>query len=148
MSDGECADLPPSAVLKATYEGLSAQAYLEFCDVLDYIWKTPEFLRSQIGLEVSKLEEYFPVQGDPKEEALILRLREARWRDESRKLGVVFPYLTAVGNLFTSVSLFETYCLMLCRELEARVSVATQRLYRSDIHKNQDVTVDFSDVQI
>ncbi len=27
-------------------------------------------------------------------------------------------------------------------------SVATQRLYRSDIHQNQDVTVDFSDVQV
>ena len=41
-----------------------------------------------------------------------------RWRRESEKLTRVFPYLIAVGNLFSVVSLFESYLLLLGGKLQ------------------------------
>jgi hypothetical protein len=94
-------DMPPLRL-----HGLAALAYEEFGDALDYVWKTPRFIKSEENIELEKLEAY------------VGRVKEARWEHEYRRLNYVFPYLMAAGNLFTSASLFETCCLRLCKELE------------------------------
>lgn len=80
-------------------------AYSEFCDVADYIWKTPRFIETEFEDEIQKL----PV--DPE-------LARLRWGFESKKLKQVFPFLLATGNLLSVTSLFEIYLLRLSKELE------------------------------
>ena len=103
--------------------GLAARAYREFNDAADFVWKTPEFIEEQTRLELQKLRDYFPMTGDKDEDARRLEMRDYRWTHEERKLKRTFPYLLASGNLFTAISLFETYCLMLCKELEQATGI-------------------------
>jgi hypothetical protein len=98
--------------------GLSKAAYIEFSDVLDFIWKTPKLIESETKLEIRKLQTKFPLNGDPEHDAMSEKLRRMRWVHEHHKLENVFPYLMATGNLFSSISIFETYCLMLCKVVE------------------------------
>lgn len=93
---------------------LSAGAQSEFTDVSDFIWKAPRLIHHERELELSKLDDYF--QNYPE-------LRERRWKMESRKLDLTFPYLIAVGNLFSTLSLFESYLLLLVGELQKYTTV-------------------------
>jgi hypothetical protein len=93
---------------------LAIRAHDEFSTVADYIWKAPRLIKYERELELSKLPIYFPDNKD---------LAEWRWRHESNKLDRTFPFLIAVGNLFTAASLFEIYLLMLSKDLEAKCEV-------------------------
>ena len=88
---------------------LGNQAYFEFCNVADYVWKNPRFIENEINIEKEKLGLYF---SDNK------KMAKLRWQRESRNLTRVFPYLMAVGNLFSAASLFESYILLLCEVLD------------------------------
>ncbi|MCG9114755.1 hypothetical protein LH428_02595 [Laribacter hongkongensis] len=85
-------------------------ASYEFEDISDFIWKAPNLVRYERHLELKKLEAYFP--NDPES-------RAHRWRLESHKLDHTFPYLIAVGNLFSVLSLFESYLLILTEKLQS-----------------------------
>ena len=93
---------------------LATRASEEFDNLSDFIWKAPRLVETERELELAKLHLYFP--NDPVS-------RDLRWRDESHNLDHVFPYLIAVGNLFALLSLFESYVLALCSELEPRTPV-------------------------
>jgi hypothetical protein len=103
---------------------LGQRAFFEFEDVADFIWKSPGLIEAEIKSEISKLEAYFPLTGDGEHDKEALRLREHRWFHERRKLSGVFPFLMSTGNLFSTIALFETYCLMLCKELQAGSGVS------------------------
>jgi hypothetical protein len=105
-------------------DGLAASAYHEFGDALDYIWKSPRLIESETKLEAKKLDAYFPSSRKKEKGSVLGLLREARWILENNKLTGVFPYLMATGNLFASTSLFETYCLMLCKQIEKRTQAS------------------------
>ncbi|MGP0203767.1 MULTISPECIES: hypothetical protein [unclassified Pseudomonas] len=96
---------------------LAARAQREFNDVSDFIWKAPRLIDHERKLELSKLDAYFPNHPE---------LRKRRWESESHKLDHTFPYLIAVGNLFSAVSLFESYLLLLAGELQPHVNVQLQ----------------------
>ena len=91
------------------YEEIAERAYMEFSNVADYIWKAPRLIEHEEQLELSKLDRYFP---DNEEHAKL------RWHFESKKLYSVFPFLIAVGNLYTVISLLESYLLLLAQKIE------------------------------
>jgi len=95
-------------------EKLAERAQTEFCDVSDFIWKAPNLIDHERELELSKLDAYFSNHPE---------LRKRRWETESHKLDHKFPYLIAVGNLFSAVSLFESYLLLLAGELQPHVTI-------------------------
>jgi hypothetical protein len=84
---------------------LAKEAYLEFNDVADFIWKAPSLIEHQEEIERAKLREYFPND---------IKKQSWRWWYESSKLKGIFPFLISVGNVFSVVSLFETDLLRLC----------------------------------
>jgi len=92
-------------------EELAERASQEFSDAADYIWKSPRLITHETELELKKLPAYFP--NDPDHAKI-------RWQFESDKLKRVFPYLIAIGNLFSVVSLFESYLLLFANEIERR----------------------------
>jgi hypothetical protein len=91
-------------------EQLATRASQEFADLSDFVWKAPNLVESERQIELSKLERYSP---DDREG------RETRWKAESHRLDHVFPYLIAVGNLFALLSVFESYMLALCVDLQS-----------------------------
>jgi hypothetical protein len=98
------------------FKKLANRAYFEFGDVCDFVWKSPRLIETETELEKNKIRSYFPLsKGKEKDHLAIIGVR---WALEHNKLVNVFPRLIAVGNLFNSVSLFEVFCLSLCRELE------------------------------
>lgn len=94
-------------------QNLGVRAEREFVYVSDFIWKAPRLINHERKLELSKLDRYFPNHPE---------LKERRWIMESHKLDHTFPYLIAVGNLFSVVSLFESYLLLLASELQPHVT--------------------------
>jgi hypothetical protein len=103
------------------FQQFASSAYFEFTDVADYIWKSPRLIESEFKLEIEKLNAYFPVKGDDKQDAQNIKYRKMRWQHERKKLTAIFPYLMATGNLFSIISLFETYCFILCKELDVQL---------------------------
>lgn len=95
-------------------QSLDVRAKREFVDVSDFIWKAPRLIDHERKLELSKLDYCFPNHPE---------LKERRWKMESHKLDHTFPYLIAVGNLFTAVSLFESYLLLLAGKLQPHATV-------------------------
>jgi hypothetical protein len=95
--------------IRDKHEEIADRAYREFTDVADFIWKSPRLIEHETKLEARKLKEYFP--NDEK-------LAKLRWHFESNKLNSVFPYLISVGNMFSVMSLFESYLLILSLEIE------------------------------
>lgn len=114
VADGQLAIWPHEvcivAQLALRISVLQERAVREFGNVSDFIWKAPRLIGHERRLELSKLDEYFP-PGDER--------REIRWRLESSKLEHTFPYLISVGNLFSVVSLFESYLLLLAGEIQS-----------------------------
>jgi hypothetical protein len=102
----------PSALPDFLQE-VGRDASSSFDDALDYFWKTPQFLKQQESIERQKADEYF--SDTP-------WMRDLRWSIESRKIRRVFPYLMAVGNLFTAVAIYELYALELALVLDGRSS--------------------------
>lgn len=47
-----------------TYRGRQAQVLSYFNTLLDYIWKLPRMLETEVELERRKLDEYWPRTGD------------------------------------------------------------------------------------
>ena len=86
------------------YHIIASNASWEFSQISDYIWKSPRLLDQETKLENQKIAEYFP--DDPK-------LAELRWQRESPKIDKVFPYLIALGNMFSVMSTFEVYLLII-----------------------------------
>lgn len=101
-------------LLERSIEDVAARANQEFCEVADFIWKTPRLIASERELELTKLDEYFPC--DPQSRAI-------RWDIESAKIDQVFPSLIAMGNLFVLLSLFEKHVLLLSTVLSNHTSV-------------------------
>lgn len=100
--------------LRERIDELSTRAWREFMDVSDFFWKAPRLIDHERKLELNKLDAYFPDHPE---------FRERRWSMESHKLDHTFPYLIAVGNLFSALSLFESYLLLLAGELQTQTSV-------------------------
>lgn len=92
-------------------ESLLSNIQHEFDCAADYIWKAPRLIEHETKLERKKLKAYFPDRPD---------LAESRWRREARKLNATFPYMIAVGNLFSAASLYETYLLLLANIIDKR----------------------------
>ncbi len=90
-------------------EALLSQIQHEFDSAADYVWKAPRLIDHETALELKKLETYFTDRPD---------LADFRWRREAKKLETTFPYMIAVGNLFSVASLFETYLLLVARLLD------------------------------
>ncbi len=90
-------------------EALLSKIQHEFDSAADYVWKAPRLIEHETELERKKLEVYFPDRPD---------LAEFRWRHEAKKLNATFPYMIAVGNLFSVASLYETYLLLLANTLD------------------------------
>lgn len=88
---------------------LQSQIQNEFDCAADYIWKAPGLIDHETELEKKKLKQYF---SEPS------RLAELRWRHELLKLEGTFPYMIAVGNLFSVASLYETYLLYIVRMID------------------------------
>ena len=97
---------------------LKSRAFSEFNDVGDFIWKSPRFLIHETTLEKEKLKDYFPEGGET---------ARLRWQHESAKLGSTFPYLIAIGNLFSATSLFETYLLLLVELLQETTTITIDK---------------------
>jgi hypothetical protein len=93
---------------------LESAAFFEFNNLADYVWKSPRLLEHETALEQKKLARYFPDDS---------KTAEMRWKHESHKLTRVFPYLIAVGNLYSATSLFESYMLLLADILQDRSGV-------------------------
>jgi hypothetical protein len=96
-------------IFQGKFEEIAARAYHEFTDAADYVWKSPRLIEHETELEARKLKDYFP--NDEKH-------AKVRWHFESHKLTNVFPYLISNGNLFSVMSLFESYLLILSLEIE------------------------------
>ncbi len=109
MHDKEKSDNHQSKI-----DPLKKAAYLEFSDASDFIWKCPRLLKQEYKIEIRKLSTYFP--DNPK-------LASLRWHFEGKKLRQLFPYLMATGNLFSATSLFETYLLLLAKQVEQLANV-------------------------
>ena len=98
----------------ARYRELSTRIFLEFNDVADYFWKSPRLLEHETNVEAQKIQEYF--SDDP-------RRANLRWHMEYGKIRTVFPYLIALGNMFSVMSVFESYLLIVSFNLEKDTGV-------------------------
>ena len=108
------------------YYIIASNVSWEFNQISDYIWKSPRLLDQETKLEIQKIAEYFP---DDK------KLAELRWQRESRKIDKVFPYLIALGNMFSVMSTFESYLLIISNELEKDTGVKVNSVSGSGINR-------------
>ncbi len=100
----------------------------EFSVLLDYIWKTPRFIASEIVSERRKLDEYFPAQIDPDLDQQFSILRGMRASAEGAKLFGGFPRYLAASNLFLSTSIFEKFLFEFCELAEtSELTIASHR---------------------
>jgi hypothetical protein len=102
------------------FRDLARNVLIEFSDVADYLWKTPNLIEHERAVEEEKLRDYFPLTGDFEKDDLATWLRTQRWVHGSRKLFSLFPSLMASGNLFLSLAMFESYCLKIVKLIEER----------------------------
>lgn len=115
----------PAESFRDRINGLIERARHEFDEVSDFFWKAPRLVDQERELELEKLKGY---ESYPES-------RDRRWKNESRKLDQTFPYLIAVGNLFSALSLFETYVLMLVDELQPSSDVQLSHLKGNGISR-------------
>ena len=95
---------------------LAAPAFWHFNDVLDFIWKAPDFIEGQRELE---LENHRRAEGSAD--------GDARWRLEHGKLWSVFPGLLANANTFLVASLLELHLQMILEGMSSGDGVPRQR---------------------
>ena len=108
------------------YYFIASNVSWEFNQISDYIWKSPKLLDQETKLEIQKIEEYFPDNPN---------LAELRWQRESHKINKVFPYLIALGNMFSVMSTFESYLLIISNELEKDTGVKVNSVSGSGINR-------------
>lgn len=94
---------------------LAEQAEWEFSAIGDYVWKAPRLIDLEKEREKKKLE-CFPEH--------MAEAREFRRNFEFYRLENTFPYLIAMGNLFSVFSMFETYLMLLVGKVQERTSVS------------------------
>lgn len=105
----------------------------QFEALSDYIWKTPNFIASEIEVERRKLREYFPGSTDPETDRRANELRKFRAALEGAKLFVHFPRYLAMSNLFLATSIFEHFLYAICRETDAATPYSTVKLETNGI---------------
>jgi len=122
---------------------LAVSAYQEFSDAIDYIWKAPRLLDQEKEKELEKLQTYYP--SNPK-------MAEIRWSQEFKKLNSTFPHLMATGNLFMVASLFETYLILLAKDIEDKIDVKLSQVkgqgYSRIINYFKDIGLPYDSVAL
>ena len=108
--------------MNAELGDLGDQISAEFDGLLDYIWKSPNFIENEIKTERQKLDAYFPEAGNEADREQRLLLRKLRAHYEGENLFGRFPKFMASSNLFLSASLFEHFLLRLCRAVETHTN--------------------------
>jgi len=108
------------------YESIAYNASIEFSDAADYFWKSPKLIEHETKIEVEKIKTYFTNDDEH---------AKLRWKIESFKLKNVFPYLIAVGNMFSIMSLFETYLLIISREIEKKNNIKINSINGNGINR-------------
>jgi len=99
---------PPTPSVKVSWlREVVGNAYFDFDNALDYVWKAPTLIEELTKIESKKLKR----NSDPE-------TRVWRWIVETEKLRVFFPEMVAHGNMFAVCSLFEVHLLYLCAELQ------------------------------
>lgn len=101
-----------------TYRGYQVRILNSFSVLYDYLWKSPNFLSSEIEVERKKLDAYFPDTGTDEQRVIKRELRQQRAALEGRKLFGEFPIFVAQANLFLATSVFERHLHQLCRVRE------------------------------
>jgi hypothetical protein len=107
-------------------EKICKSGYREFCAAADFIWKSPNLLKHETAVELTKLESYFSENSEAKKD---------RWHYQSIRLTNTFPYMIAIGNLFTVLSLFETYLYLLAMNLQLFTEIKVSDVKGSGINR-------------
>ncbi len=102
--------------ISQSYSGIRSDILEDFNALLDYIWKSPRFIRYESEFEEKKLEGYFPEE-EAKSDPHVEFLRNARKYFEDKQL-LRFPRYISTSNLFLATSLFEHYLYAICRGFE------------------------------
>lgn len=97
--------------------------YSDFNDLLDFIWKLPEFVEQQRLIELNKLEIYFPFSGDADKDQRVLSLRNMRTSLHHRRLNELFPDALATSSFLMGVSWHERNLLLLCKKISAKLNI-------------------------
>lgn len=79
--------------------------------MIDFLWKSPNFISAEMEREREKLWAYFPDRGSVEERERNADLRKIRAHLEGRKLFGHFPHYLAQSNLYLVLSLFERHLL-------------------------------------
>ena len=87
-----------------TFSGYQSLIYWSYSTLQDYLWKSPNFIQSEVEVERGKLAAYFP-SDDPQSE----ELRNLRIELEGAKLFKHFPLLIAESNLYLATAWFEKH---------------------------------------
>jgi hypothetical protein len=101
---------------------LAAPAFWHFGDVLDVIWKAPDFIDAQREMELESLR----CAGDSSN-------GHTRWHFEHRKLWGVFPGLLANANTFLVTSLLELHLRMILEQVSEGTPPKPQRGIRETL---------------
>jgi hypothetical protein len=101
---------------------LATPAYRHFNDVLDFVWKAPEFINGQRTMEQRRAANNATSP-----------VAKQRWTNEQRKLWRVFPGLLANANVFMVGSLLELHLQMLLDHFAPLVDQAKLRGVRDTI---------------
>ncbi|WP_176467102.1 hypothetical protein [Vibrio metoecus] len=101
------------------------ESEVEFNELLDFLYKSPRFIKSEKELEDKKLESYF---GDN------IELKALRWAIHDRRLNKFYPEFLSQSNLFVTSSIFESYILKLCYEVELIASKKLKEKKVSGVH--------------
>ena len=91
------------------YDTISTNILAGFYDIADYFWKSPRLLEHETKLESQKTKDYFLHDA---------RRGNLRWQIEYERIKSVFPYLISLGNMFSVMSVFESYLLVVSSNLE------------------------------
>ena len=96
----------------------AVDAYLEFNDLLDFIWKSPNFIDLEISRELEKINFKIPTNASKKEVLDALFYKQFRKEFELRKFKERFPVYLNSSNLFIAASLYELHLLRICQYAE------------------------------
>lgn len=110
--------------LGRTYQGRQVEVYHHFTNLADYIWKLPRLLDSEIEIEKGKLQEYFPLTGDPAEREAVMARRRWRFFHEFGKLLIEFPDFMGSSSFVMVLSRFEYFLLQICKDHEAATGIS------------------------
>ena len=111
-----------------SYSGIRLNIHNQFNSLLDYIFKTPQFIDGQVAIERRKLDSYFPAQSGPNPDEHVTYLRNLRSEIEGARLFNDFPRFMAASNLFLAAAIFERFLYEICKKVEsAELQLSDQR---------------------